>query len=322
MWRVKKSASSSMSKSTNEIIFVRGATEGLNLVAQTYGRKNIKSGDEILISGLEHHSNIVPWQMLCEEKGAHLRVVHIDDRGVVPLDKFAAALSERTRLVALSHVSNALGTVNPLKEMIAMAHRQGAPVVVDGAQAVPHMQVDVRELDVDFYAFSGHKLFAPTGIGVLYGKEALLDAMPPFEGGGDMIRSVTFEKTEYNVLPYKFEAGTPDMAGIIGLGAAIDYLNNVGMDRIAAYEGELLEYATRAVSQLTGIRIIGTAPAEGERFIVRDGRRASARCGHHSGPGRHRGTDRASLRAAGDGPVQNCSNYPSVAGVLQYDSRD
>lgn len=260
------------SKSTNEIIFVRGATEGLNLVAQTYGRKNIKSGDEILISGLEHHSNIVPWQMLCEEKGAHLRVVHIDDRGVVPLDKFAAALSERTRLVALSHVSNALGTVNPLKEMIAMAHRQGAPVVVDGAQAVPHMQVDVRELDVDFYAFSGHKLFAPTGIGVLYGKEALLDAMPPFEGGGDMIRSVTFEKTEYNVLPYKFEAGTPDMAGIIGLGAAIDYLNNVGMDRIAAYEGELLEYATRAVSQLTGIRIIGTAPEKASvlSFVMED----------------------------------------------------
>jgi cysteine desulfurase/selenocysteine lyase len=246
--------------STNEIVFVRGTTEGLNLVAQTHGRQNIGPGDEVLISGLEHHSNIVPWQILCEEKQARLRVVHIDDRGVVPLDEFEKALHERTRLVAISHVSNALGTVNPLADMIKMAHRWNAPVVVDGAQAAPHMHVDVRALDADFYAFSGHKLFGPTGIGVLYGKEALFNAMPPFQGGGDMIRSVTFEKTTYNDLPYKFEAGTPDIAGIIGLGAAIDYVNDVGMDAIAAYEQELLEYATDAVSQLEGVRIIGTAP--------------------------------------------------------------
>ena len=237
-------------RSTDEIIFVRGATEGVNLVAQTYGRKNVKAGDEVLITGLEHHSNIVPWQMLCEEKGAHLRVVPIDEQGVVPLDQFEAALNERTRIVAVSHVSNALGTVNPLAEMVRMAHQWNVPVVVDGAQAVPHMSVDVQALGVDFYAFSSHKLFGPTGIGVLYGKRALLDAMPPFEGGGDMIRSVTFEKTEYNVLPYKFEAGTPDVSGIIGLGVAIDYVTQIGMDRIAAYEGELLKYASEVVGEL------------------------------------------------------------------------
>ncbi len=246
--------------STDEIVFVRGATEALNLVAQTHGRQNIGSGDEVLITGLEHHSNIVPWQMLCEEKGAHLRVVHIDERGVVPLDEFQNALNERTRVVALSHVSNALGTVNPLAEMVEMAHRSKAVVVVDGAQAVPHIQVDVRKLNADFYAFSGHKLFGPTGIGVLYGKRALFEAMPPFQGGGDMIRSVTFEKTEYNVLPYKFEAGTPDVAGIIGLGVAIDYVSRIGLDNIAAYETELLAYATESISRLEGIRIIGTAP--------------------------------------------------------------
>jgi cysteine desulfurase / selenocysteine lyase len=246
--------------STKEVIFVRGATEGLNLVAQTYGRRNVRPGDEVLVSGLEHHSNIVPWQMLCLEKGAHLRVVHIDDNGVIPLDQFERTLGERTRIVALSHVSNALGTVNPLGEMIRMAHRLDVPVVVDGAQAVPHMQVDVRALDVDFYAFSGHKMFGPTGIGVLYGKEELLESMPPFAGGGDMIRSVTFEKTEYNVLPYKFEAGTPDIAGIVGLGAAIDYVNGIGLDRIQAYERDLLEYATKALSGLNGVRIIGNAP--------------------------------------------------------------
>jgi len=246
--------------STDEVIFVRGATEGINLVAQTHGRRNIGPGDEVLISGLEHHSNIVPWQMLCDEKQARLRVVSIDDRGVVPMDEFKKALSERTRLVAISHVSNALGTVNPLADMIQMAHRWNAPVVVDGAQAIPHMRVDVRALDADFYAFSGHKLFGPTGIGVLYGKKALLEAMPPYQGGGDMIRSVTFEKTTYNDLPYKFEAGTPDIAGIIGLGAAIDYVNDVGMEAISAYEHELLEYATAAISLLNGVRIIGTAP--------------------------------------------------------------
>jgi len=246
--------------STNEIIFVRGTTEGLNLVAQTYGRQNIKAGDEVLISGLEHHSNIVPWQMLCNEKQARLRVVRIDDRGVIPLDEFEKALNGCTRLVALAHVSNSLGTVNPLAEMIEMAHRWNVPVVVDGAQAAPHMPVDVRALGADFYTFSSHKLFGPTGIGVLYGKEALLDAMPPFQGGGDMIRSVTFEKTEYNTLPYKFEAGTPDVAGIVGLGAAVDYVNGIGLEGIAAYEHELLEYATARMSELNGVRIIGTAP--------------------------------------------------------------
>ncbi|MEA3160769.1 MAG: cysteine desulfurase / selenocysteine lyase [Gammaproteobacteria bacterium] len=256
--------------STNEIIFVRGTTEGLNLVAQTYGRQNIKAGDEVLISGLEHHSNIVPWQMLCDEKQARLRVVHIDDRGVIPLDQFEKALNGCTRLVALAHVSNALGTVNPLPAMIEMAHRWNVPVVVDGAQAVPHMPVDVRALNADFYAFSGHKLFGPTGIGVLYGKQALLEAMPPFQGGGDMIRSVTFEKTEYNVLPYKFEAGTPDVAGIVGLGAAIDYVNTIGIDRIAAYESDLLEYASAAFSLLRGVQIIGTAPSKASviSFII------------------------------------------------------
>jgi cysteine desulfurase / selenocysteine lyase len=257
-------------RSTDEIIFVRGTTEGLNLVAQTYGRQNLKPGDEVLISGLEHHSNIVPWQMLCDEKQARLRVVHIDGRGVIPLDQFEKALNARTRLVALSHVSNALGTVNPLPAMIEMAHSWNVPVVVDGAQAVPHMPVDVRALNADFYAFSGHKLFGPTGIGVLYGKRALLEVMPPFQGGGDMIRSVTFEKTEYNVLPYKFEAGTPDIAGIIGLGAAIDYVNTIGIERIAAYESDLLAYATAAISKVRGVRIIGTAPSKASviSFII------------------------------------------------------
>src|SRR5579883_21942 len=259
-------------RSTNEIIFVRGATQGLNLVAQSFGRANLKAGDEVLVSGLEHHSNIVPWQMLCLEKGAHLKVVHIDDSGVIPLADFEAALTERTKVVALAHVSNALGTVNPIAYMTELAHRVGAKVVVDGAQAVPHMPVDVRALDVDFYAFSGHKLFGPTGIGVLYGKQALLDAMPPFEGGGDMIRSVTFEKTEYNTLPYKFEAATPDIAGIIGLGAAIDYVNQIGLDRIAAYEAELLKYATHVVQQLPGVRILGQAPEKASviSFVLED----------------------------------------------------
>lgn len=246
--------------SLNEVIFVRGATEGVNLVARSYGKQNLKAGDEVLISGLEHHSNIVPWQMVCLETGAKLKVVSIDDDGVVPLEDFRNALNDRTRIVAISHVSNALGTVNPLREMVDAAHAAGAVVVVDGAQAVPHVPVDVQALGVDFYALSGHKLFGPTGIGVLYGKEALLDAMPPYEGGGDMIRSVTFEKTEYNVLPYKFEAGTPDISGIIGLGVAIDYVTQIGMDRIADYERSLLAYGTDVVSQLDGVRIIGNAP--------------------------------------------------------------
>ena len=241
------------------IIFVRSATEAINLVAQTYGRTNVHAGDEVLITAMEHHSNIVPWQILCEEKGARLRVVPISDDGELLLKDFENLLGPRTKLVAVTHVSNALGTINPVQRMIAMAHRGNIPVLVDGAQAVPHLKVDVQALDCDFYVFSGHKVYGPTGIGVLYGKSALLDAMPPYQGGGDMISSVTFEKTIYNKLPYKFEAGTPHVAGAIGLAAAIDYVNGLGMDSIAAYEQELLASATHAISAIPGIRLIGTA---------------------------------------------------------------
>ena len=244
---------------TREIIFVRGATEAINLVAQTYGRGHVGAGDEVLITAMEHHSNIVPWQILCEEKGARLKVAPINDRGELMLDEFAKLIGPRTKIVAVTHVSNALGTVVPLRQVIDIAHRGGVPVLVDGAQAVPHFAVDVQALDCDFYAFSGHKVYGPTGIGVLYGKRALLDAMPPYQGGGDMISSVTFAKTTYNDLPFKFEAGTPDIAGAIALGAALDYITNLGMDRIAAHESELLAYATDAVGAIPGIRLIGTA---------------------------------------------------------------
>ena len=244
---------------SREIIFVRGATEGINLVAQAYGRKYVGSGDEIVISALEHHSNIVPWQMLCEEKGAVLRVIPINDRGELELDKFEKLLNPHTRLIAVSHISNALGTINPVREIVGASHRWNVPVLVDGAQAVPHMKVDVHNLDCDFYVFSGHKMFGPTGIGVLYGKKRFLESMPPYQGGGDMIRSVTFEKTIYNALPYKFEAGTPDIAGVIGLGAAVDYLNQIGLDAVAAHEHELLEYGTQALEGISGLRLIGTA---------------------------------------------------------------
>ena len=242
-----------------EIIFVRGTTEGINLVASSYGRKHVGAGDEILITAMEHHSNIVPWQMLCEEKGAVLRVAPINDAGEIVIEEFEKLLNRRTRLVSVSHVSNALGTVNPVERMIEMAHGKGVPVMIDGAQAAPHRKVNVQKLDCDFYAFSGHKLYGPTGIGILYGKASLLEAMPPYQGGGDMIRTVSFEKTTYNALPYKFEAGTPNIAGTIGLGAAIDYLNQLGLEQAAAYEHELLAYATKKVSQLPGVRIIGTA---------------------------------------------------------------
>ncbi|MGA2631457.1 MAG: cysteine desulfurase [Terriglobia bacterium] len=244
---------------SREVIFVRGTTEAINLVASTYGRKNVGAGDEVLISGMEHHSNIVPWQMLCEEKGAGLRVAPISDRGELILEEFEKLLGPRTKLVAVTHVSNVLGTINPVREIIAMAHRRNIPVLLDGAQAAPHVPVDVRALDCDFYTISGHKLFAPTGIGALYGKAKLLEAMPPYQGGGDMIASVTFEKTIYNSLPYKFEAGTPNIAGTLGLGAAIDYLNQLGFDRFAPYEHELLVYATEALAQIPDLRIIGTA---------------------------------------------------------------
>ena len=245
--------------SPREIIFTRGTTEAINLVAQSFARPRVRPGDEILISTMEHHSNIVPWQMLCEQTGAVLRVVPIDDRGDLVMDELAARLGERTRLLALVHVSNALGTVNPVREIVALAHERGVPVLLDGAQAVAHARVDMRDLGCDFYAFSGHKLYGPTGIGVLYGRSELLEAMPPWQGGGDMIASVTFEKTTYNTLPYKFEAGTPHIAGGIGLGAAIEYVNAVGLDAIAAYEAELLDYATRGVSSVPGVRLIGTA---------------------------------------------------------------
>jgi cysteine desulfurase / selenocysteine lyase len=245
-----------------EIIFVRGTTEAINLVMQSYGRRHVQAGDEILITAMEHHSNIVPWQLLCEEKGATLRVGPINDRGELILEELEKLLNDRTRIVAVAHVSNALGTINPVRRIVEMAHRRNVPVLVDGAQAVPHMPVDVQELGCDFYALSGHKVFGPTGIGALYGKARLLEAMPPFQGGGDMILSVTFEKTIYNTIPYKFEAGTPNIAASIGLGAAIDYLNQIGMENIASYEHALLAYATEAISQIPGVRIIGTARAK------------------------------------------------------------
>ena len=242
-----------------EVIFVRGTTEAINLVAHSYGRTHVQAGDAVLISAMEHHSNIVPWQILCEERGARLRVVPMNGRGELLLDEYEKLLTPRTKLVAVSHVSNALGTVNPVRQIIAMAHEHGIPVLVDGAQAVPHLQVDVQKLDCDFYAFSGHKMYGPTGVGVLYGKKRLLEAMPPYQGGGDMISSVTFEKTTYNRLPFKFEAGTPNIAGVIGLGAAIEYLGRIALERVAVHEHYLLAYATERISSLPGVRLIGTA---------------------------------------------------------------
>ena len=245
--------------SLKEIIFVRGTTEGINLVAQSYGRSKLRAGDEIIISTMEHHSNIVPWQLVCEQTGAVLKVIPINDAGELDMDEYKNLLSERTRIVAIVHVSNALGTINPIAEISALAHAAGAVVIIDGAQAAPHMRLDVAELDCDFYTFSGHKLFGPTGVGVLYGKQALLEDMPPYHGGGDMIKMVTFEKTLYNDLPYKFEAGTPYIAGVIGLGAAVDYVSDVDLDRIQGYEHELLQYATQAAATVPGLRLIGTA---------------------------------------------------------------
>ena len=242
-----------------EIVFVRGTTEAINLVAQTYGRRNVGPGDEVLITHMEHHSNIVPWQLLCEEKQAVLEVVPIDDRGALMMDELVKRLSPRTRIVAVTHVSNALGTVNPVGEIVRLAHARGVPVLVDGAQAVPHRRVDVRDLDCDFYAFSGHKVFGPSGIGVLYGKAALLEAMPAYQGGGEMILSVSFEKTTYKEIPHKFEAGTPDITGAVGLGAALDYVSALDLDEVAAYEAELLANATEHISRIPGVRLIGTA---------------------------------------------------------------
>ena len=255
-----------------EIVFVRGTTEAINLVASSYGRPHVGAGDEVLVTAMEHHSNIVPWQMLCEEKGATLRVAPMTDAGEIILEQYEAALTPRTKIAAFVHVSNALGTINPVEEMTRLAHARGIPVLIDGAQAVAHGAVDVRALGCDFYAFSGHKVFGPTGIGVLYGRAALLDAMPPYQGGGDMISSVAFERTRYNELPYKFEAGTPHMAGAIGLGTALEYVASIGLDRIAAYEHELLEYGTAALTAVPGLRLTGTAARKaGVLAFVLDG---------------------------------------------------
>ncbi|HTW95755.1 MAG TPA: cysteine desulfurase [Tepidisphaeraceae bacterium] len=279
---------------TKEIIFTRGTTESINLVASSFGRSRFKPGDEIVITGMEHHSNIVPWQLICEQTGAVLRVVPFNDRGELLMDQFEKLLTPRTRLVGVVHVSNSLGTVNPVRQIIQMAHEHGAVALVDGAQWVAHGKTDVRSLDADFYAFSGHKLFGPTGIGVLFGKKALLEAMPPYQGGGDMISSVTFEKTTYNDLPHKFEAGTPHISGGIGLGAAIDYLQDVGLDAIGNYERDLLAYATARLTEIPGLRLVGTAAQKASvlSFVLEhihphdigqalDARGIAVRTGHH-----------------------------------------
>jgi cysteine desulfurase/selenocysteine lyase len=259
-------------RESRECIFVRGATEGINLVMYGYGRKFIGQGDEIVISAMEHHANIVPWQMLCEEKGARLRVIPMNDAGELLLDEYEGLLNERTKLVGVVHVSNALGTINPVKEMIAQAHKYGVPVLVDGAQAAPHMPVDMQDLDCDFYVFSGHKMYAPTGSGIVYGKAELLEKMNPFQGGGDMIKTVTFEKTIYADLPNRLEAGTPAIASQIGLGAAIDYLNSIGREQAAAHEAELLRYATERIAAIEGVRIVGTAKEKASvvSFVIDD----------------------------------------------------
>ena len=280
--------------STKEIVFVRGATEGINLVAQSFGRNTLKAGDEIIITELEHHSNIVPWQILSEQTGATLNYIPINDAGELILEEYEKLLSDKTRIVAVGHISNALGTINPITTIIEKAHAVGAKVLIDGAQAVPHTTVDVKELDCDFYVFSGHKLFGPTGIGVLYGKESLLESMPPYQGGGDMIQMVTMEKSTYNDLPYKFEAGTPHIAGVIGLGAAIDYVNDLGLATAAQYENELLDYANEQANQVAGMNLVGTAKNKTSILsftldgihphdigTILDGEGVAIRAGHH-----------------------------------------
>ena len=247
-------------RAPREIIFTRNSTESINLVAQSFGRRQVGPGDEVLITHMEHHSNIVPWQLLCEQMDARLRVAPIDDRGVLRMDEFERLITPRTRMISVVHLSNSLGTINPVRDIVELAHRHGVPVLIDASQSVYHMPVDVQALDCDFLCFTGHKTYGPTGIGVLYGREALLDAMPPYQGGGDMIRSVTFEKTTYADLPNKFEAGTPNIAGVVGLGVALDYLTDVGFDAIAPHEAELLAYGTAALSEVKGLRLIGTAP--------------------------------------------------------------
>lgn len=255
-----------------EVVFVRGATEGINLVAQTYGRMHVNAGDEIVVSAMEHHSNLVPWQILCQEKRALLRVVPISDAGAILTDEYDAIFTPRTRLVAVTHVSNVLGTINPIKEIVAQAHQRGVPVLVDGAQGAPHVKVDVQDLDCDFYVFSGHKVYGPTGVGVLYGRAKLMEDVPPYQGGGDMIKSVTFTETLYNDLPYRFEAGTPNIAGTIGLGAAIDYINGIGIENVTAYEQELTLYATECLESIPQVRLIGTVrPKAGVLSFIVEG---------------------------------------------------
>jgi len=246
-------------RESDEIIFVRGTTEGINLVANSFAGNNLKAGDEIIISGMEHHSNIVPWQILRDKKGIILKIIPVNDRGELMMDKFEKLISEKTKFISVVHISNSLGTINPIKEIIDIAHRHNIPVLIDGAQSAPHMKIDVQNQDCDFFAFSGHKMFGPTGIGVLYVKKSILETMPPYQGGGDMIKTVSFEKTIYNDLPHRFEAGTPNIADTIGLGAAIDYMNKTGFENISEYENELLEYATEKISEIPDIRIIGTA---------------------------------------------------------------
>lgn len=253
-------------ESVKEIIFTRGTTEAINLVANSWGGANLKAGDEVIISAMEHHSNIVPWQMACQRSGAKLRVIPMNERGELLMDEYREMLNERTRIVAVNHVSNALGTINPIREIGALARERGIPVLFDGAQAIAHLKVDVQELDCDFYAFSGHKLYGPTGVGVLYGRRQILDAMPPWQGGGDMILSVSFDETVYNELPHKFEAGTPNIAGVIALGTAIDYIEGIGLDNVGAYEDQLLSYATQELTQLPGLRVIGQAAAKSGAF--------------------------------------------------------
>ena len=259
-------------KHSHEVIFTKGTTDAINLVASSLGKKFITKGDEIIISTMEHHSNIVPWQLICEEKGAILKVIPINDAGELLLDEYEKLLSEKTKIVAISHISNTLGTINPLKEIIEKAKKKGAFVLIDGAQAVPHTKIDVQELGCDFYAFSGHKMLGPTGVGILYGKEQILNDMPPYQGGGDMIKTVTFEKTTYNELPHKFEAGTPNIVGGIGLAAAINYMNNIGIAHIETYEHQLLNYATEQLKKIAGVQIIGEAKKKASvlSFIVKD----------------------------------------------------
>ncbi|MEQ8416494.1 MAG: cysteine desulfurase [Imperialibacter sp.] len=290
----KKAAAFLNSKEIQEVIFTKGTTESINLVASTWGRKFVNEGDEIIISTLEHHSNIVPWQMLCEEKGAILRVIPINPKGEVIIDDFKKLLSAKTKLVSVVFASNALGTVNPVAEIISLAHQQGAVVMLDGAQASAHLEVDVQKLDVDFFALSAHKMYGPTGVGILYGKRSLLEAMPPYQGGGEMISEVTFEKTTYNVIPYKFEAGTPNIADVVAFGAAIDFINEHGKERIAAHEDELLHYATAKLESIPGVRIVGQAADKVSvvSFLVNgyhpldvgmylDARGIAVRTGHH-----------------------------------------